>query len=104
MFEDLLQKTGKEVATAISAIVREMEAALGVKGVITRFHTDSGKEFYNETLRQTLSELNIYQSGTGGYDPKPNGLAERFVGIIKQRAEVNGRNFSVLELGGGTWC
>ena len=71
---------------AISAIVREMEGALGVKGVITRFHTDSGKEFYNEAVRQMLADLNIYQSGTGGYDPKSNGLAERFVGIIEQRA------------------
>ena len=50
----LASKTGKEVATAISAIVKEMEAALGVKGVITRFHTDSGKEFYNEAVRQAL--------------------------------------------------
>ena len=33
-----------------------------------------------------MEELKIYQSGTGGYDPKSNGLAERFVGIIKQRA------------------
>ena len=39
----LASKTGKEVATAISTIVKEMEATLGVKGIITHFHTDSGK-------------------------------------------------------------
>ena len=82
----LASKTGKGVATAISAMMKEMEAALGVKEVTTRFHTDSGKEFYDEAARQMLSDLNIYQSGIGGYGPNSNGLAERFVGIIKQRA------------------
>ena len=50
-------KTGKEVVDAVAAIVREVEGALGVKGVITRFHIDSGKEFDNEAARKMLEDL-----------------------------------------------
>ena len=37
-------------------------------------------------MTSLLTELGIYQSTTGGNDPKSNGLAERYIGIIKHKA------------------
>ena len=37
-------------------------------------------------MREFLTDHQILQTTTEGYDPKSNGLAERFVGILKQRA------------------
>ena len=40
----------------------------------------------NKHMTSLLTELGIYQSTTGGNDPKSNGLAERYIGIIKHKA------------------
>ena len=51
-------------------------------------HTDSGKEFMNKAVDEMLKEVNIFPTTTGGYDPKANGRAERYVGLIKQQATM----------------
>ena len=50
------------------------------------FHTDAGKEFLNADLDEVLTRYKLAQTNTGGRDPQANGLAERFVGILKGRA------------------
>ena len=64
----------------------ELRAITGAQRSIVRFHSDAGKEFINAETKKVLDENGIFQSHTGGHDPKSNGLAERFVGIIKHAA------------------
>jgi hypothetical protein len=42
-----------------------------------RILSDQGKEFTNNTLKQLLERLNIYQSNTSSYTPSSNGDTER---------------------------
>ena len=68
------------------SILNEIEALtlpLAVPGQrITRAHTDRGTEFFGETLQEELLRRNVHHTYTIGYDPKANGTAERFVGVI----------------------
>eukprot|EP00975_Prorocentrum_lima_P050982 10681569-Prorocentrum_lima.AAC.1 len=54
--------------------------------VLVRFHSDAGSEFWNREVPELLNKNLIIQTKTAGYDPKANGRAERFVGILKRRA------------------
>eukprot|EP00974_Lingulodinium_polyedra_P094095 9118108-Lingulodinium_polyedra.AAC.1 len=54
--------------------------------MVVRFHTDSGSEFLNNVMKDMLIKKYIFQTKTMGYDPRANGKADIFVGIIKQRA------------------
>ena len=82
----MTSKQGKEVASAVQSVVVEVGAIFGEPGLLTRFHSDAGGEFFNAHMKQLLLEMGMFQSSTGGHNPKSNGLAERFVGIIKHKA------------------
>ena len=75
----LASKRGEEVATKIQDILIELRAITGAQKSIVRLHSDAGKEFINAETKKVVDENGIFQSHTGGYDPKSNGLAERFV-------------------------
>ena len=78
-------KSGEEVTKALREVMNEARAMYDVDKV-SRFHSDKGGEFWNAIIHDFLREKNLYQTTTGGNDPQNNGLAERFVGIIKKRA------------------
>ena len=82
----LTSKKGEEVAMKIQEILIEVRAITGARHSLVRFHSDAGKEFVNAETKKVLDKNGIFQSHTGGYDPKSNGLAERYVGIIKHSA------------------
>ena len=69
----------------MQSVIAELNSILGEQ-LIVRFHTDEGKEFMNKAMDEMLINLHIFQTGTGGHDPNANGRAERYVGLIKQRA------------------
>ena len=79
-------KKAEETAKKLEEILIEVRAITGDNKSVVRFHSDAGKEFLNKEVKKVLDERGIFQSSTGGYDPKSNGLAERFVGIIKHLA------------------
>eukprot|EP00974_Lingulodinium_polyedra_P072352 7002659-Lingulodinium_polyedra.AAC.1 len=54
--------------------------------LVVRFHTDSGSEFLNNVMQDMLIKKSVFQTKTMGYDPKANGRADRFVGILKHKA------------------
>ena len=54
--------------------------------LVVRLHTDAGQEFVNKAVNEMLKDIKIFPTTTGGYDPRANGRAERYVGLIKQRA------------------
>eukprot|EP00971_Amphidinium_carterae_P061380 1215440-Amphidinium_carterae.1 len=48
-------------------------------------HSDQAKAFLGKDVTTFLKEHNIRQTTNSGHDPKANGLAERWVGLIKAR-------------------
>ena len=53
---------------------------------VLRLHSDKAKEFLAINVRKLLRAHGIRQTTNSGYDPAANGIAERWVGIIKVRA------------------
>ena len=48
---------------------------------LARLHTDKGTEDLGTAMKARLYERLIHHTSTMGYDPKANGLAERYVGL-----------------------
>ena len=81
----LKRKTAIEVARAIRSIFAEIRCILG-ENIVLKAHSDAGGEFVNHEMETYLTDQGIWQTKTAGYDPKGNGRAERFVGILKHKA------------------
>jgi len=81
----LTSKSSQEVVTGIKSVIAELNSIMGEQ-IVVRFHTDAGGEFLNEAMKSLLTTMEIHQTKTAGHDPKANGRAERYVGIIKQQA------------------
>ena len=58
----------------------------GCRAPVLRMHSDKAKEFLAKSVRGLLKAHGIRQTTTSGYDPAANGIAERWVGIVKVRA------------------
>ena len=58
----------------------------GCRAPVLRLHSDKAKEFLATSVRKLLRSHGIRQTTNSGYDPAANGIAERWVGIIKVRA------------------
>ena len=82
----LSSKRADEVAEALENIIAELECITETSNVLTRFHSDAGGEFMNAKVQSMLTRRGIFQTSTQGCDPKANGLAERYIGLIKQGA------------------
>ena len=51
-----------------------------------RLRSVKASEFLTPTIRAYLSQQGVRQTVNSGYDPQGNGLAERWIGIVKVRA------------------
>ena len=58
----------------------------GSRPPILRLHSDKASEFLTPAIRAYLSQQGVRQTVNSGYDPQGNGLAERWIGIVKVRA------------------
>ena len=58
----------------------------GSRPPILRLHSDKASEFLSPAIRAYLSQQGVRQTVNSGYDPQGNGLAERWIGIVKVRA------------------
>ena len=58
----------------------------GSRPPILRSHSDRASEFLSPAIREYLSQQGVRQTVNSGYDPQANGLAERWIGIVKVRA------------------
>ena len=81
----LAGKTGTYVCSAVTSVLAELNSIFGEQ-LVVRFHTDRGREFLNSAVGRFLLDQGIAQTNTAGYDPKANGRAERYIGILKQQA------------------
>ena len=85
----LPSKTSNDVSNAVDDIIGEIEATT-IPGLapgprLARLHTDKGTEYLGTTMKARLFDRKIFHTTTMGYDPKANGLAERYVGLIKEQ-------------------
>ena len=55
----------------------------GSRPPILRMHSDKAREFLSPVIRAYLSQQGVRQTVNSGYNPQGNGLAERWIGIIK---------------------
>ena len=58
----------------------------GSRPPILRLHSDKASECLSPAIRTYLSRQGVRQTVNSGYDPQANGLAERWIGIVKVRA------------------
>ena len=58
----------------------------GPRPPILRMHSEKAREFLSPVIRAYLSQQGVRQTVNSGHDPQGNGLAERWIGIIKVRA------------------
>ena len=80
----LKRRTWEDVDPGIASILSELYALVGQKGVV-RIHSDRAKEFLAKNVSQHLNEAGLHQTTTSGHDPAANGLAERMVGLLKEK-------------------
>eukprot|EP00971_Amphidinium_carterae_P090273 1787355-Amphidinium_carterae.1 len=58
----------------------------GSRPPVLRAHSDRAAAFLGKDVKNFLKEHDVRQTTNSGHDPKANGLAERWVGLIKARA------------------
>ena len=73
------------VLDGITSILSELSALAGGKTAV-RIHSDRAKEFFAAKVSPHLNEEGVFQTSTCGYDPQANGLAERCIGVLKEKA------------------
>ena len=73
----LRDKTGREVATALSDIFQNCET------LPKRIQTDQGREFYNSYVQQVLDDLNIELFSV--YSDKKAAIVERFQRTLQEK-------------------
>ena len=81
--EVLYNKTRKTVVEAVSKIYVELKHH-GFP--VQRVHSDRGAEFVNTSFRNWCLARDLAHTTSPGDLPQSNGLSERFVGLIKQKA------------------
>ena len=84
-FEVVYKKKPSPVCQAVSQIYLRIKR-LGLP--LHRVHTDRGKEFLNTSFRVWCLSRDLMWTTTSSDLPQSNGLAERYVGIIKQQARA----------------
>ena len=55
----------------------------GSRPPILRLHSDKASEFLTLTIKAYLSHQGVRQTVNSGHDPQGNGLAERWIGIVR---------------------
>ena len=60
----------------------------GSKPPVARVHSDQAKEFLSHMVMEWLKDQGIRQTFTSTYDSQANGVAERWINLIKTKATV----------------
>ena len=75
-------KSGEECTHAVLRIIKEI-MWLSEGALVVRIHSYEGGDFWNTIMEKVTDQLGIFRTRTEGYDPKANGKAERYIGILK---------------------
>ncbi|CAE7168455.1 unnamed protein product, partial [Symbiodinium necroappetens] len=75
-----------ELFSALQSILAQVSAICGERPQVVRIHSDKAREFLAQRVIEGINALGVFKTTTTGYDPQANGLAERTVGLLKERA------------------
>ena len=79
-------KVSISVLSATQQVLAKLRPLYGFFWPITQVHSDCGGEFVADLFKRAMQELGVTQSTTQPGDPAQNGRAERYVGLVKQKA------------------
>ena len=82
-------KTKECVGSCLNDVVAELNTYTGgSKPPVLRIHSDQAREFLSEAVMEWLMQHNIKQTFTSTGDPSSNGVAERWIDLVKVKATV----------------
>ena len=82
--QPLQRRFWSDVLIGVRGILNELSAIAGGKAPV-RIHSDRAKEFLARRVVDEIQKAGIHQTSTVGHDPAANGVAERNIGLLKQR-------------------
>ena len=82
-------KTKECVRSCLNDVVAELNTYTGgSKPPVLRIHSDQAREFLSQAVMEWLMHHNIKQTFTSTNDPSSNGVAERWIDLVKVKATV----------------
>ena len=86
---DLDRRTKENVLSCLQSVIADLNTLTGgSKPPVARVHSDQAKEFLSHMVMEWLKENGIRQTFTSAYDSQANGVAERWINLIKTKATV----------------
>ena len=83
------RRTKENVRSCLQDVMAELtQLTGGSKPPVMRVHSDQAGEFLSPVVMEWLKQHNIKQTFTSGYDPAANGVAERWIDLVKIKATV----------------
>ena len=83
------RRTKENVRSCLQDVMAELtQWTGGSKPPVMRVHSDQAGEFLSPVVMEWLKQHNIKQTFTSGYDPAANGVAERWIDLVKIKATV----------------
>ena len=85
-----LDRRAKEnVLSFLQLVVADLNTLTGgSKPPVARVHSDQAKEFLSHMVMEWLKDHGIRQTFTSAHDSQANGVAERWINLIKTKATV----------------
>ena len=82
-------KTKECVRSCLNDVVAELSTYTGgSKPPVLRIHSDQAREFLSQPVMEWLMRHNIKQTFTSTGEPSANGVAERWIDLVKDKATV----------------
>ena len=83
------RRTKENVLSCLQSVVADLTTLTGgSKPPVARVHSDQAKEFLSHMVMEWLKDQGIRQTFTSTYDSQANGVAERWINLIKTKATV----------------
>ena len=83
------RRTKENVLSCLQSVVADLNTLTGgSKPPVARVYSDQAKEFLSHMVMEWLKEQGIRQTFTSAYDSQANGVAERWINLIKTKATV----------------
>ena len=83
------RRTKENVLSCLQSVVADLSTLTGgSKPPVARVHSDQAKEFLSHMVMEWLKDQGIRQTFTSTYDSQANGVAERWINLIKTKATV----------------
>ena len=83
----LVHRTKENVLSCLQSVIADLNTLTGgSKPPVTRVHSDQAKEFLSRPVMEWLKEKGIRQTFTSTYDSQANGVAERWINLIKTKS------------------